>query len=73
MVSNAPLKGTVLMMEELDREEIKRIKSALRSVPFDAALDLYPLMHPDDGFIEIVSTPTPPPFPLGFLCFLSIA
>jgi hypothetical protein len=73
MVLNAPLKGTVLMMEELDREEIKRIKSALGSVPSDAALDLYPLMHPDDSFIEIVSTPTLPTFPLGFLRFLSIA
>jgi hypothetical protein len=60
MVPNTPLEGTVLVMEELDHEEIKkRIKSVLRSVPSDAALDLHPPMHPDDGFIEMVSTPTP--------------
>jgi hypothetical protein len=45
MVPNAPLEGTVLMMEDLDRKEIKkRIKLALGSVPSDVALDLYLLM-----------------------------
>jgi hypothetical protein len=71
MVPNAPLKGTALVMEELNREEIKHIKSALGSIPSNATLDLYPLMHPDDGFIEIMSAPTP--LFLGFLHFLSIA
>jgi hypothetical protein len=42
MVPNVPLEGTVLMMEELNREEIKkRIKLALGSIPFDVALDLH--------------------------------
>jgi hypothetical protein len=51
MVPNVPLEGTVLVMEELNREEIKkRIKSALGSIPSDAALDLHPPMRPDDGF-----------------------
>jgi hypothetical protein len=76
MVPNAPLKGTVLVMEGLDREKIKkRIKSVLGSVPLDTALDLHPPMCPDDVFIEMVSTPTLllPLFPLGLLGFLSIA
>jgi hypothetical protein len=42
MVPNAPLEGTVLVMGDLDREEIKkRIKLALKSVPSDAALDIH--------------------------------
>jgi hypothetical protein len=76
MVPNAPLKGTVLMMGELDHEEIKkRIKSVLGSVPFDAALDVHPPMHPNDGFIEMVSAPysSPPPFLLSLLRSLSIS
>jgi hypothetical protein len=68
MVSNTPLEGTVLVMEELDHEEIKkRIKSVLGSVSSNAALDLHPPMHPDDGFIEMVSAP--PPFSLGLFAF----
>jgi hypothetical protein len=67
MVLNTPLKGTVLMMGELDREEIKkRIKSVLRSVPSDAVLDTHPPMRPDDDFIEMVSalhSSYPPLFP----------
>jgi truncated hemoglobin YjbI len=72
MVPNAPLKETVLMMEGLDREKIKkRIKSVLGSVPLDTALYLHPPMRPDDGFIEMVSTPhsSTPSFslrPFGF-------
>jgi hypothetical protein len=63
MVPNAPLEGTMLMMEELDHEEIKkRIKSVLESVPSDATLDLHPLMHPDDSFIEMVSALHPSAF-----------
>jgi hypothetical protein len=48
----------------------KRIKSVLRSVPPDAVLDVQPPMRPDDGFIEMVSTPTLSllPFPLASLC-----
>jgi uncharacterized membrane-anchored protein len=49
LVLNVLLKGTVLMMEELDHEEIKKqIKSVLRSIPSDTALDLHPPMreHP---------------------------
>jgi hypothetical protein len=43
MVPNAPLEGTVLVMEELDCEEIKKhIKSVLGSVPSNTALDLHP-------------------------------
>jgi hypothetical protein len=61
MVPNAPLEGTVLVTEELDHKEIKNhIKSALRSVPSDATLDLHPPMRPDDGFVEMVSAPTLP-------------
>jgi hypothetical protein len=71
MVLNTPLEGTMLMMEELDHEEIKKhIKSVLGNVSFDATLNLHQPMCPDDGFIEMVSAP--PLFPLGFLCFLSI-
>jgi hypothetical protein len=73
MVPNAPLEGTVLVMGELDREEVKkRIQSALGSVPSDAVLDVHPLMCPDDGFIEMVSAPHSfsPPFFLGFFVFL---
>jgi hypothetical protein len=69
MVPNAPLEGTMLVTGELDREEIKKhIKSVLRNVPSDAALDIHPPMRPDDGFIEMVSAPhsSPPPFFLGF-------
>jgi hypothetical protein len=66
MVLNAPLKGTILVIGELDREEIKkRIKSVLGSVPSDAILDAHPPMHPDDDFIKMVSTPhssSPPLF-----------
>jgi hypothetical protein len=59
MVVNAPLEGTVLVMGELDRKEIKKcIKSTLGSVPSDAALDVHPLMHLDDDFTEMVSAPT---------------
>jgi hypothetical protein len=71
MVPNAPLEGTMLVMGELDREEIKKhIKSALGSVPPDVALDVHPPMHPDDGFVEMVSAPTLPlpTFPLASLC-----
>jgi hypothetical protein len=61
MVSNMPLEGTVLVIGELDCEEIKkRIKSALGSVPSDAVLNVHPPMCPDDGFIEMVSTPILP-------------
>jgi hypothetical protein len=66
----------MLVTEGLDHEEIKkRIKSALKSIPFDTTLDLHPPMHPDDSFTEIVSAPTLPLplFPLGLLGFLSIA
>jgi hypothetical protein len=67
MVPNVALERIVLMMGELDHEDIKKhIKSVLRSVPFDAILDTHPLMHLDDDFIEMVSTPhssSPPPFP----------
>jgi hypothetical protein len=67
MVLNMPLEQIVLMMGRLDQEEIKkRIKSALGSVPPDAVLDAHPPMHPDDDFIEMVSTlhsSSPPPFP----------
>jgi hypothetical protein len=53
-------------MEELDHKEIKkRIKSALESVPSDTALALHPPMHPDDGFIEMVSAHHAPPFSQG--------
>jgi hypothetical protein len=39
MVPDAPFEGTVLMMEELNHEEIKKhIKSALESAPFDTTL-----------------------------------
>jgi hypothetical protein len=66
MVPNAPLKGTVLMMGELDREEIKRrIKSTLGSIRPDVVLGTYPPMHPDDDFIEMVSilhSSSPSPF-----------
>jgi hypothetical protein len=65
----------MLMMKDLDHEEIKkRIKSVLRSIPSDVALNLHLLMHPDNGFIEMVSAPTLPLpfFPLAFLHFLSI-
>jgi hypothetical protein len=71
MVLNVPLEGTMLVMEELDHEEIKkRIKSALKSVPFDVILDVHPLMRPDDSFIEMVSATTLSllPFPLVSLC-----
>jgi hypothetical protein len=75
MVPNASLDGTMLVTGELDREEIKKcIKSVLRSIPSDAALVLHPPMHPDDGFIEMVSACHPlPPLSLGFLRSLSIA
>jgi hypothetical protein len=75
MVPNAPLKGTVLVIGALDHEEImKHIKSVLESIPSNAALDVHPPMCPDDGFIEMVSTPTLPLLlSLGFLCSLSIA
>jgi hypothetical protein len=67
MVPNAPLEGTVLVTGGLDQEEIKRcIKSALGSVPPDAALDFHPPMRPDDDFIEMVSvlhSPSPSSFP----------
>jgi hypothetical protein len=69
MVPNAPLERTVLVMEELNHEEIKKhIKSVLGSIPSDATLNLHPLMRLDDGFIEMVSArhPPSPPFPLGF-------
>jgi hypothetical protein len=72
MVPNAPLEGTMLMTGELDREEIKKhIKSMLGSIPSNAALNVHPPMHPDDGFIEMVSAPhsSPPPFSLGFFVF----
>jgi hypothetical protein len=72
MVPNAPLKGTMLVMGELDREEIKKgIKSTLGSVPPDAALDLHPPMHPNDNFVKMVSTPTLSLllFPLAFYVF----
>jgi hypothetical protein len=60
----------MLVMEELDRKEIKkRIKSALRSVPSDATLALHPPMRPDDGFIEMVSARHPPPFSQGLFAF----
>jgi hypothetical protein len=62
----------MLVTGELDREEIKkRIKSALGSIHFDAALHVHPPMRPDDGFIEMVSVPHSfsPPFPLGFFLF----
>jgi hypothetical protein len=56
MVPGVPLEGTVLVMEELDRKEIKkRIKLALRSVPSDTTLDLHMPMCPNDDFIEMVS------------------
>jgi hypothetical protein len=56
MVPNTPLKGTMLLTGELDHEEIKKhIKLVLDSVPTDTALDVHPTMHPNDGFIEIVS------------------
>jgi hypothetical protein len=70
MVPNAPLEGTVLVMGELDREEIKkRIKSALGSVPSDTVLDAHPPMRPNDDFIKMVSAPhlSSPPVPLAFL------
>jgi hypothetical protein len=68
MVLNIPLEGTMLMMEELDHEEIKkRIKSVLGNVSFDATLNLHQPMCPDDGFIEMVSAP--PPFSLGIFVF----
>jgi hypothetical protein len=73
MVPNAPLEGTLLVTGELDHEEIKRrIKSMLRSVPSDVALDVHPPMRPDDGFIKMVSAPhsSSPPFSLGFFVFL---
>jgi hypothetical protein len=66
IVLNTPLEGTVLVIGELDCEEIKkRIKSALGSVPSDTVLDVYPPMHPNDDFIEMVSAPHPSsPLPL---------
>jgi predicted Zn-dependent peptidase len=73
MVPNAPLEGTMLVMGELDREEIKKhIKSALGSVPPDAALDVHPPMHPNDGFVKMVSAPhsSSPHLSLGFFVFL---
>jgi hypothetical protein len=76
MVLNAPLERTVLMIEELDREEIKkRIKSTLGSIPSNDTLDLHPPMHPNDGFIKMVSAPHPPssPFSLRPFAFLSFA
>jgi hypothetical protein len=45
-----------LLTGELDREEIKKhIKLVLESVPTDTALDVHLPMHPNDGFIEMVS------------------
>jgi hypothetical protein len=56
MVLGAPIDGAVLSSEQLTHEEIKKhIKAGLESVPNDAALDLYPPMRPDHGFIEMVS------------------
>jgi hypothetical protein len=56
MVPDAPLEGTVLMMEDLNRDEIKkRVKLVLGSIPSDATLDLHSPMRPDDDFIEMVS------------------
>jgi hypothetical protein len=73
MVLNAPLEGTVLVIGELDREEIKKcIKSTLRSVPSDVVLDVHLPMHPYDDFIEMVSAPHPSSSPLclGLFAFL---
>jgi hypothetical protein len=56
MVPDAPLEGTMLVMEELDREEIKKCsKLVLGTIPFDATLDLHLPMRPHDDFIEMVS------------------
>jgi hypothetical protein len=56
-VPGTPIKGMALSSEQLIHEEIKkRIKVGLRSIHDDAALDLCPPMHPDHGFIEMVST-----------------
>jgi hypothetical protein len=66
MVLNTPLEGTVLVIGELDREEIKKcIKSVLGSVPSDVVLDAHRPMRPDDDFINMVSAPhssSTPPF-----------
>jgi hypothetical protein len=44
------------LFEQLTHEEIKKhIKARLGIVPDDATLDLCPPMHPDHGFIEMVS------------------
>jgi hypothetical protein len=71
-VPHTPLEGIVLVTRELDHEEIKkRIKSVLKSVPFDAVLDVHPLMRPDGDFIEMISGPhSSPPLFLGFFVFL---
>jgi D-mannonate dehydratase len=72
MVTNVPLEGTMLVMGELDREEIKkRIKLVLKSVPPNTVLDVHLPMRPNDGFIEMVSVPHffSPPFSLGLFVF----
>jgi hypothetical protein len=72
MVSDAPLKGIVLMMEDLNRDEIKkRVKLVLGSIPSDATLDLHSPMHPNDDFIEMVSALHPLRFFVLHFCHLT--